>query len=344
MPISVTLRSAARCGAARHQSTASHRVLRPPDGDDLNVIRGGIPGRSNAPADGRAVRAGVADQTVAGLVDGVSLGRRSRAARSAIPPGRRHPPAPRVDQREQFADVAVGSAAESGNSPSRPRRWQRWSPPAGRRRCDDQHTSGPHDDLHPEGRLQPDGHDVAVGVAQLEEAGIGPVARWAPPGPPRCSPSRPPGSGRTGAVSGAPIRSPLTKPSLYPVHGQVPVFLNFHVLVKDLPRMTCVPSGMVTSSISTATTLQSAGHGHFQRGRARSPGQRGGGGQGSAPGTGWAAAWRSRRQGSVGASVSHAKVMQEVTSIEKTSSRRKDFLHRFRTSSTGPGLAPPGRC
>lgn len=42
-----------------------------------------------------------------------------------------------------------------------------------------------------------------------------------------------------------------------PAHGQVPVFLNLHVLVKVFPAGTLELSGMVTSSSSTAPFLHS---------------------------------------------------------------------------------------
>lgn len=44
-----------------------------------------------------------------------------------------------------------------------------------------------------------------------------------------------------------------------PVHGQVPVFMSFHVFVKVPAAVTLVLSGMVTSSSSTALSMQFAG-------------------------------------------------------------------------------------
>ena len=44
--------------------------------------------------------------------------------------------------------------------------------------------------------------------------------------------------------------------TVYPYHGQVPLLMNSHVLVKVSPARRMVPSGMVTSRRSTALSLQ----------------------------------------------------------------------------------------
>ena len=60
----------------------------------------------------------------------------------------------------------------------------------------------------------------------------------------------------TGTESGALIRSPEAKVTVYPFQSHVPEFCNFHVLVNASPFSKFVLSGIVTSSTNAALSRQ----------------------------------------------------------------------------------------